>query len=89
MKNIRYSTKARKDLKRYVGFPDKMRKLFQVLRLLQLGFPIPPEFKPHFLSGKLSGLLECHVENDFLLIWKEDSDIYVVRIGTHSELFKK
>ena len=28
MKNIRYSTKARKDLKRYVGFPDKMRKLF-------------------------------------------------------------
>ena len=62
MKNIRYSTKARKDLKRYVGFPDKMRKLFQVLRLLQLGFPIPPEFKPHLL---------------------------VVRIGTHSELFKK
>lgn len=60
MKNIRYSTKARKDLKRYVGFPDKMRKLF--LRLLQLGFPIPPEFKPHLL---------------------------VVRIGTHSELFKK
>ena len=31
MKNNRYSTKARKDLKRYVGFPDKMKKLFLVL----------------------------------------------------------
>ena len=35
-------------------------------------------------SGK-----ECHVENDFLLVWIDDDSnvIDIVRIGTHSELF--
>ena len=35
--------------------------------------------------------MECHMENDFLLIWfdKETDTIKQVRLGSHSELFKK
>ncbi|MCM1349455.1 MAG: type II toxin-antitoxin system YafQ family toxin [Firmicutes bacterium] len=41
------------------------------------------------LTGNYAGFMECHVENDFLLIWFDpDSDqIDLIRIGSHSELF--
>lgn len=89
MKNIKYSTQAKKDLKRFLLFPDKLKKLYSILKLLQEERPLPEEVKKHVLQGNLSGLLECHIENDFLLIWKDVDDIYIVRIGSHSELFNK
>ena len=35
--------------------------------------------------------MECHVEDDFLLIWidEEANVIKLVRLGTHHELFGK
>ena len=89
MKNIKYSTQAKKDLKRFLLFPDKLKKLYSILKLLQEERPLPEEVKKHVLQGNLSGFLECHIENDFLLIWKDVDDIYIVRIGSHSELFNK
>jgi mRNA interferase YafQ len=89
MKNIKYSTQAKKDLKRFLLFPDKLKKLYSILKLLQEERPLPEEVKKHVLQGNLFGLLECHIENDFLLIWKDLDDIYIVRIGSHSELFNK
>ncbi len=50
---------------------------------------IPKEFKPHMLSGDYKGCMECHVENDLLLIWIDGDIIDLVRIGSHSELFGK
>ena len=34
--------------------------------------------------------MECHVQNDFLLIWIDAAShqIKLVRLGSHSELFK-
>ena len=89
MKNIKYSTQAKKDLKRFLRFPDKMKKLYYFLKTLQEERPLPEDFKRHTLQGDLSGLLECHIDNDFLLIWNDVDDIYIVRIGSHSELFNK
>ena len=68
-----------------------MEKLNEVLRMLENEEPLPQELKAHFLQGNLKGYLECHIENDFLLIWfDEDMGIIeLLRLGTHSELFKK
>jgi len=43
------------------------------------------------LSGNYKGFMECHVEDNFLLIWiDETSDVIkLVRLGTHHELFGK
>lgn len=43
------------------------------------------------LSGDYSGYMECHIENDFLLIWIDETTeiVKLVRIGSHSELFGK
>lgn len=90
MKILRYTTKAKKDLKKYRNHPNKMEKLYQVLYMLINDIEIPKTFKPHKLTGEYKGCMECHIEADFLLIWFDDNNEYIeiVRIGSHSELFK-
>ena len=89
MKKIRYSTQFRKDFKRYKNKPDKVEALRTIAKLFEEGKPIPPENLPHRLSGDYKGFMECHIENDYLLIWYDESQEIVVfeRLGSHSELF--
>ena len=91
MKTIRYSPQYKKDFKRYRHQPDKVDKLMAVLELLASGERLPPELCAHKLTGRYKGCLECHIENDFLLIWEDESEncIYVLRLGSHSELFRR
>ena len=91
MKKIRYSTQFRKDFKRYKNKPEKLDALYTIAKLFEEGKPIPPENLPHRLSGEYKGFMECHIENDFLLIWYDESNEVVVfeRLGTHHELFGK
>ena len=90
MKIIHYSTKSKKDLNKYQHNPKKMEGLFKVLYMLIKGIEIPESYKPHKLIGQYKGCMECHIEGDFLLIWiDEDNEIIeIIRIGSHSELFK-
>jgi mRNA interferase YafQ len=46
-------------------------------------------YKDHKLIGNYKGRRECHVEQDWLLIYKIiDSEIIFERTGTHSDLFE-
>ena len=89
MKELRYSTRAKKDLKRYRRDEAKMRKLYELIGYLLNGLSVPACFLPHKLTGSYKGCMECHVENDFLLIWVDEAEnvVEIVRLGTHSELF--
>lgn len=60
-----------------------------VLKLLAETGTIPSEYNPHMLSGNYKGYMECHVENDFLLIWFDEDEelVKLARWGSHSELF--
>lgn len=51
---------------------------------------VDASFKPHKLSGEYNDCTECHVLNDFLLIWIDEArkQIKLVRLGSHSVLFK-
>lgn len=89
MKEVRYSTKAKKDLKRYRHDIEKMKELFHVLQLLASGIELDSRYHPHMLYGNYKDCMECHVGNDFLLIWINSDAIYVERVGTHAELFGK
>ena len=91
MKKIHYSTKSKKDLKKYRNDPKKMKGLFNVLNMLAKGIMLPEFYKPHKLIGQYKGCIECHIEGDFLLIWiDENKDVKkIIRIGSHSELYKQ
>jgi mRNA interferase YafQ len=88
---LKVSTQYKKDLKRYLNKPSKIVSLKIVLKHLKKSGTVPAEYKPHALSGKLKGFFECHIEDDFLLIWidEETNIIKLVRLGTHHELFGK
>ena len=90
MYTLKITSQFKKDLKRIQNNPAKIKHLKEVLELLEKDGAVPERFKPHRLIGDYVGFLECHVENDLLLIWldPEVSVIKLVRLGTHSELFK-
>ncbi len=89
MKEVVTSGKFRKDLKKYKNDIGKMEKLYHIVRLLEQGKEIPTQYKPHMLTGNYSDHMECHIENDFLLIWIDKDVIKLIRFGSHSELFGK
>lgn len=90
MKKLKPSTKYKKDYKKFRNNPKKLEKLFEILKELENDIPIPAEYYPHMLSGKYKGHLECHIEDDFLLIWLDPNsdEIILVRLGSHSDLFR-
>lgn len=90
MKKLQPTTQYKKDLKRYKNNPQKLADLREVLNMLQNELPIHDEYFPHALHGNYKGCMECHINGDFLLIWiDENTDtIELVRLGSHSELFR-
>ena len=90
MKIVRSSGRFKKDLKRYRSKPEILKKLYEVVGILERGLTLPKYYKPHMLIGEYSGHMECHIENDTLLIWVDETEnlIKLIRLGSHSELFK-
>ena len=65
-----------------------MSKLRAVILLLIKGSPLPANYKDHPLGGNWKHHRDLHIEPDWLLIYKIDSDdLYLVRTGSHSDLF--
>lgn len=91
MKQLKQTSQFKKDLKRIQNNPRKIEKLEIVLKHLRDTGTVPQKHKPHLLIGNYKGCMECHIERDYLLIWmNEDEDIIkLLRLGSHSELFKQ
>ena len=52
--------------------------------------PLDPKFKDHKLTGEYKNHRECHVEPDWLLVYRTTAkEIVFVRTGTHSDLFDR
>ena len=90
MKIIRKTTQFKKDFKHYSKDKKNVEGLFAIVEMLAKGEPIPAEYSPHPQRGRWKNHMECHVEDDYLLIWheKEMDVIKLVRLGSHSELFE-
>ncbi len=66
---------------------DKFRK---VIQLLEKDGTLPSIYRPHVLHGDRNGQWECHIQPDWLLIWKQYDDeleLLMLNTGTHSDLF--
>lgn len=87
MKKLHPTSQFKKDFKRVRNFPEKVAAFERIAELFINGKPIPQEYSPHMLKGQYKGCMECHIGNDFLLIWIEGDIIDLIRIGSHSELF--
>ena len=65
-------------------------KLQAVLHKLVNQEPLEAHYRDHRLTGNYRDYRECHIESDWLLIYRTTAtELYLVRTGTHSDLFKE
>lgn len=65
-------------------------KINHVITTLEHDLPLDKKYHDHKLSGKYLGSRDCHIEPDWLLIYKiSKNELILERTGTHSDLFKK
>ena len=66
--------------------------LDEIIRKLARGEELPKENRDHALSGNWLGYRECHIQSDWLLIYRVEEGLLILtltRTGTHSDLFGK
>jgi mRNA interferase YafQ len=84
-----YTKQFEKDWKRLQKRGKSKEKLKKVLGLLINEEHLPQSCKDHRLIGNFKGRRECHIEPDWLLIYKiTESIIIFERTGSHADLFR-
>lgn len=92
MLNLEYTNQFKKDIKKITKQGLDIEKLHKVIDILQKQKKLPEQYRDHLLvnSRNYKNMRECHIEADWLLIYKIYDDAMVlvaVRTGSHSELF--
>jgi mRNA interferase YafQ len=78
----------RRDVKRALKRGKNMVKLHAVIEKLATGQPLKQKHRPHPLTGQWKPSWECHIEPDWLLVYRVyDDRVELIRTGTHSDLF--
>lgn len=88
---IRKTSRYKKSLKKMLKRGKDIKKIASVVRMLAMGETLPPQYKDYALSGDLDGLRDCHIENDWVLLYFYTSAgeliLTLSDTGTHSDLF--
>ena len=87
---VRYSSRFKKSYKRCKRRGLNIANFEAVVRLLAETGTLPAKYHPHILTGNYAGIWECHIEPDWLLLWKQnDTELTLLLLdtGTHSDLF--
>ena len=85
---LRTTTAFERDLRRVKKQGKDLDELEMIVNLLQAREPLPARCRPHPLRGDWVGHWDCHLEPDWLLLYKlTDRLLILVRTGSHAELF--
>jgi len=88
MRHIIRTKQFKKDVKRMQKRDVDMQILREVIEQLVAEGALPSHYRPHKLSGNWEDVWECHLKGDWLLIYDvTDTEVWLVRTGTHSDLF--
>mgnify|MGYP002642360788 CR=1 FL=1 len=84
-----YTTQFERDLRLQKRRGKDIEKLKQILTALINEEPLAERYRDHTLKGNFKNRRECHIEPDWLLIYKlNDTEIIFERTGRHSDLFE-
>jgi mRNA interferase YafQ len=85
---ISQTNQFKKDIKRQQKRGKNLQKLKDVIELLFDHQSLPEKNRDHALAGDWVGWRDCHVEPDWLLIYKTSpEELLLGRTGTHADLF--
>ncbi len=87
---IQRTSQFKKDYKKAKLSKHNFDELKSVIEKLANDIPLEAKYHDHALKGNYVKYRECHVESDWLLVYKKHKNKLVLllyRLGTHSELF--
>ena len=84
-----FTRQFNKDLKKAIKSGKNQQKIMDIMEKLVNEEQLEKKFKDHKLQGEFKNRRECHIEPDWLLVYKiSANEIIFERTGSHSELFK-
>jgi mRNA interferase YafQ len=90
MKTFRLTSAYKKDLRRVTRSGRNLTLLADVLNALRVDRHLPTARRNHPLKGEWKGWRECHIQPDWLLIYKTtDAEVLLARTGSYADLFSK
>ncbi len=90
MKKIKFANRFRKELKLMWKRGKDPKNFCELMDMMRYEIQLPEKFKDHKLQGEFKDFRDCHIEPDWLLIYRIlEDEIVFERTGTHSDLFKK
>ena len=90
MRELSYSSQFKKDHKRVQKQGKDLAELNEVITRLVAGETLDEKYKDHPLRGNYVGTRDCHIDPDWLLIYRiTGNELHLVRMGSHAEVFKK
>lgn len=85
---IRQTSRFRRDIKRFLRQGADISRLEAVVSSLVDEEPLDEGYRDHTLIGNWRGFRECHIQPDWLLIYRiEVGELQLARTGSHAELF--
>lgn len=90
MLELRPTPTFRREYKLMKKRGKNMKLLENVLDTLLNEQPLPEKHQDHPLKGNYIGYRECHIQPDWLLIYKIEKEqliLVAARTGSHSDLF--
>lgn len=88
MRNTFYGSHFRRDFKLAAKRGLDTKLLRRVMKCLENDAPLDEKYRNHPLTGSYAGHFECHIQPDWLLIYRlTENAVIFVRTGSHSDLF--
>ncbi|MCI5587411.1 MAG: type II toxin-antitoxin system YafQ family toxin [Lachnospiraceae bacterium] len=87
---IKNTSQFKKDFKLAKRRGPDTNLLKSIVTKLANGEQLEEKYRDHALSGDWIGHRECHIQPDWLLVYRIENDVLVLtltRTGTHSDLF--
>ena len=92
MYRIRFTGEFKRQMKLCQRRGYDMELLRTAIRILSTEGRLPDSYLPHILHGNRKGQWECHIQPDWLLVWKQEKlelTLVMLNTGTHADLFGK
>ena len=89
MRKTHRTSQFKKDVKRMKKRGKRFDDFKEIVKRLVEGDNLAFKYRDHPLTGQYKGTRECHIEPDWLLIYEtSETELILVRTGTHSDLFR-
>jgi len=90
MLTLRTTSRYRKERNLASRRGKDLTRLDAVINTLLAEKPLDPKYADHALHGDFEGFRECHIENDWLLVYvvnKNELILTLSQTGSHSDIF--